>query len=96
MIRAPHAVLIRSILRTSAAQRKNGAGLPLTLKTGFGGTFHSFDFAKYAHRYLGEMQYRLNRRFDLRAMLPRLLAAAITTPPKPGHLLRMGLAEACR
>lgn len=66
------------------------------LKTGFGGTFHSFDFAKYAHRYLGEMQYRFNRRFDLRAMLPRLLAAAITTPPKPGRLLRMGLAEACR
>ena len=67
-----------------------------TIRDGFTGTFHAFDFAKYAHRYLGEMQYRFNRRFDLRAMLPRLLAAAIATPPKPGRMLRKGLTEACR
>ena len=66
------------------------------LKTGFTGTFHAFDFAKYAHRYLGELQYRFNRRFDLKRILPRLLAAAVATPPKPRRLLRQGLlTEAC-
>ena len=66
------------------------------LKTAFAGTYHSFDFTKYAHRYLGEMQYRFNRRFDLKAMLPRLLRAAVTTKPHPSHVLRLGLTEVCR
>ena len=46
------------------------------LKTALTGTYHAFDFAKYAHRYLGEVQYRFNRRFDLRAILGRLARAA--------------------
>jgi len=37
------------------------------LKRSLGGTYHAFDFAKYAHRYLAEAQYRFNRRFDSRA-----------------------------
>jgi hypothetical protein len=41
------------------------------LKTGLSGTFHAFKFAKYAHRYLAEFQYRFNRRFDLRSILAR-------------------------
>ncbi len=45
------------------------------------GTYHAFDFAKYAHRYLAEAQYRFNRRFNLRSILLRLLrAASLTTP----------------
>jgi hypothetical protein len=36
------------------------------LKRSLCGTYHAFDFAKYAHRYLAEAQYRFNRRFDLR------------------------------
>ena len=64
------------------------------LKTGFTGTFHAFDFAKYAHRYLGEIQYRFNRRFDLKRILHRLLAAAVTTSPKPRRILAKGLTEA--
>ena len=65
------------------------------LKTSFTGTHHAFDFAKYAYRYLGEMQYRFNRRFDLRRILPRLLVAAVLTTAKPRRLLTQGLTEAC-
>jgi len=66
------------------------------LKTAFAGTYHAFDFAKYAHRYLAEVQYRFNRRFGLKAILGRLLNAATSTPPRPGRVLRMGLTEVCR
>jgi hypothetical protein len=53
------------------------------LKTALAGTCHSFDHAKYAARYLAESAYRFNRRFDLAAMLPRLLHAAVVTKPQP-------------
>jgi ribosomal protein L37AE/L43A len=66
------------------------------LKTSFSGTFHAFGFAKYAHRYLAEVQYRFNRRFDLKIILRRLLVAAVSTPPRPGRVLRKGLTEVCR
>ena len=42
------------------------------LKTAITGTYHAFDFAKYAHRYLAEFQYRFNRRFNMRTILRRL------------------------
>ena len=58
------------------------------LKTAYSGTYHAFDFAKYAHRYLAEVQYRFNRRFDLSAILKRLLAAAVITPARPERFLR--------
>ena len=57
------------------------------LKTALSGTYHSFDFAKYAHRYLAEVQYRFNRRFNLATILPRLVRAAAVTKPQPGRLL---------
>ncbi|MFT4196174.1 MAG: IS1595 family transposase, partial [Ottowia sp.] len=38
--------------------------------------------------------YRFNRRFDLPAMLPRLLRALATTPALPLKVLR--LSEVCR
>jgi hypothetical protein len=49
------------------------------LKNAIAGTYHAFDFEKYAHRYLGEYQYRFNRRFDLSSMLTRLVVAAVNT-----------------
>jgi len=58
------------------------------LKTAFSGTYHAFDFAKYAHRYLAEVQYRFNRRFDLSAILGRLLLASVTTTPHPERRIR--------
>ena len=60
------------------------------LKTAYSGTYHAFDFAKYAHRYLAEVQYRFNRRFDLSAILRRLLAAAVGTAPRPERLPQGG------
>ena len=51
------------------------------LKTAMAGTYHAVKFAKYAHRYLAEVQYRFNRRFDLRAILQRLVRVAVLTEP---------------
>ena len=59
------------------------------LKTALAGTYHAFDHAKYGARYLAEFAYRFNRRFDLAAMLPRLLRAAATTKPLPLRSLRL-------
>ena len=58
------------------------------LKSSLGGTYHAFDFAKYAHRYLAEAQYRFNRRFDLRSVLVRLIRAACLTIPTPASAIR--------
>lgn len=59
------------------------------LKTAISGTYHAFDFDKYAHRYLGEYQYRFNRRFDLSVLLPRMIVAAARTGKRPEHWLRL-------
>jgi hypothetical protein len=53
------------------------------LKTAISGTYHHFNFAKYADRYLAEVQYRFNRRFDLKSILVRLVRAAVLTRPRP-------------
>jgi len=58
------------------------------LKTALTGTYHAVKFAKYAARYLGEVQYRFNRRYDLRSILPRLIRAAAVTRPQREALLR--------
>jgi ribosomal protein L37AE/L43A len=64
------------------------------LKRALDGTYHAFDFAKYAHRYLAEAQYRFNRRFNLRSILARLIRAACLTIPNPASSIRV--AEAGR
>lgn len=58
------------------------------LKTALSGTYHAFDFAKYAHRYLAQVQYLFNRRYDLRTILPRLLRAACVTVPHTRVVIR--------
>lgn len=58
------------------------------LKTAMTGTYHAIKFAKYAHRYLAEVQYRFNRRYNLRAILPRLIRAAATTTAIPEARIR--------
>jgi len=58
------------------------------LKTAISGTYHAFDFAKYAHRYLAEFQYRFNRRFDMKILLTRLLNALVNAPPSSERMLR--------
>ena len=59
------------------------------LKTALAGTYHAFDFAKYAHRYLAEFQWRFNRRFDLRRILGRLVTAGAQTSPQPRRTIRL-------
>lgn len=63
-------------------------------KTAIRGTYHHFDFDKYRHRYLAEAQYRVNRRFDLRSLVGRLVHACAHTAPCPEKWLR--LAEVSR
>ena len=59
------------------------------LKTSIDGNYHGFKFDKYAHRYLSEVQYRFNRRFDLVSILPRLLFAGSRTGPRTEVWLRL-------
>jgi ribosomal protein L37AE/L43A len=59
------------------------------LKTAISGTYHAFKFEKYADRYLAEVQYRFNRRFDLRAIFGRLLRAAALAAPRPMATIRL-------
>ena len=58
------------------------------LKRSLDGAYHAFKFSKYAHRYLAEMQWRFNRRFDLTTLVTRLLAAAARLKPWPEGTLR--------
>jgi ribosomal protein L37AE/L43A len=58
------------------------------IKSSIQGTYHGFNFGKYAARYLGELQYRFNRRFDLPRMVPRLLHACALTEARPEKWLR--------
>jgi hypothetical protein len=62
------------------------------LKTALSGTHHAFKFAKYARRYLAEVQYRFNRRADMAAMVPRLAVAVAQTRPCPKRVV-LGKAE---
>jgi len=39
-------------------------------------------------RYLAEVQYRFNRRFNLASILARLLRAASVTSPRPAQFIR--------
>ena len=61
------------------------------LKTALAGTYHAFGFAKYAHRYLAQVQYLSNRRFNLRTILTGLARAACVSSPCP--LLAIRAAE---
>lgn len=63
------------------------------LKTALSGTHHAFNFGKYAHRYLADVQYRLNRRFDMALMVRRLLVAAVRTTPCPIRVIQMNTDE---
>jgi len=58
------------------------------IKTSLRGTYHSFR-PKHVPRYLAEFQYRFNRRFDLGAMIPRLVYAAARTSPVPHPVLSL-------
>lgn len=65
------------------------------LKTALSGTHHAFGFRKYAHRYLADVQYRFNRRYDLAAMMPRLAVALMQATPRSARELQAEPAEPC-
>ncbi len=46
-------------------------------------TYHVVKFARYGYRDLAEVQFRFNRRYDMRAMLGCLLKALVATPRQP-------------
>lgn len=58
------------------------------VKRALDGTYHWFNFFKYSHRYLGEAAWRFNRRFELPALLDRLLCAAVACEPRSERTLR--------
>ena len=44
---------------------------------------------KHVPRYLAEFEYRFNRRYDLKTMIPRLAFVALRTTPMPYRLLKL-------
>ncbi|CAM4148884.1 hypothetical protein VRRI112168_15900 [Vreelandella rituensis] len=58
------------------------------VKNAITGTYHAIR-GQHAPRYLAEFEYRFNRRYDLKAMIPRFLAVAVKTPPMPYRFLKM-------
>lgn len=67
------------------------------LKRALDGTYHAFGFFKYAERYLAEAARRFNRRFDLKTLVPRLLAtAAACRPWTEAALRRVPVYSRCR
>lgn len=59
------------------------------LKTSLNGTFHSFDFDKYARRYLGGFCFRFNRRFAMAEMTERIANAVCCCMPCTERDLRV-------
>jgi hypothetical protein len=55
-------------------------------------TYHTIDYSKNGHRSLAEFAYRVNRRYELKRILPRLLFTAVETKPQP--LSKLHLSEA--
>ena len=53
------------------------------LKTSLSVTYDAFGFSKYAPRYLAQVQYLFNRRFNHRTILERLARAAVHAAPQP-------------
>jgi hypothetical protein len=60
------------------------------LETALTGTCHAINFAKYAYRYMAEVQFRFNRRYDLRAILGDLLRCAVSYPEEIEVLRELG------
>jgi hypothetical protein len=51
------------------------------LKTTLAGAFHALKYSKYAEDYLAAFAYRFNRRFDLRALVARLVVDVVRAKP---------------
>jgi hypothetical protein len=58
------------------------------IKAAITGTHRAIN-SKHVPRYLAEFEHRLNRRYDLAAMIPRLCWASVRTAPTPYRLLKL-------
>lgn len=58
------------------------------IKRSLSGVYHSIRQEKYARRYLAEAAWRFNRRFELKALLPRLTVAMVACSPYSERALR--------
>jgi ribosomal protein L37AE/L43A/transposase-like protein len=72
--------------RTPAFKRVNPA--LRNIKAAIVGTYRVID-QTHVPRYLAEFEYRFNRRYDLGAMMPRLIWAGVRTTPMPYRLLKL-------
>jgi ribosomal protein L37AE/L43A len=61
------------------------------LKMWMNTTFRGFKTSHYAMRYMAEFQFRFNRRFDLAALMPRLLRACASQTPTIELTLRTAM-----
>lgn len=59
------------------------------VKTALSGTYHAVKFAKYAYRYLAEVQFRFNRRYDLRSILGGLIGGLVGASARPERGIRV-------
>ena len=59
------------------------------IKTSLNGTFHAFNFDKYARRYLGGHCFRFNRRFSLAEITERIANAVCCCKPCTERNLRV-------
>ncbi|NQZ60401.1 MAG: IS1595 family transposase, partial [Lentisphaeraceae bacterium] len=57
------------------------------MKTAFFGALHAFDFRKYCGRYLGNMQFRFNHRFNLKECFYEVLKLSVMAKPKMAKTL---------
>jgi hypothetical protein len=51
------------------------------LKTTPAGAFHALKYSKYGQHYLAALDYRFDRRFDLRGLVARLVVVVARTSP---------------
>jgi hypothetical protein len=58
------------------------------IKAAIVGTYRAIH-EKHVPRYLAEFAYRFNRRYDLAAMMPRLIWSSVRTVPTPYRLLKL-------
>jgi len=58
------------------------------LKSSLAGTHHKLS-RNHVPRHLATFQYRFNRRFSLKNLLPKLVYASLRIPPMPGRLLKL-------
>ena len=66
------------------------------VKNAITGTYHAIRGQHAPPRYLAEFEYRFNRRYELKGMIPRFLTVAAKKPPMPYRFLKMAESYAYR